>query len=204
MPKQIDALSIVQFHDAMLALLDWPDDASDAPEDVWEWIAANHRFNCLLWSEENHARRIDVDAADIGASKRLIDCHNRQRNDAVEAIDAALLAQLSSVAQADTARLSSETAGAMIDRLSILSSKIFHMRQQTRRGHPSVAEVDTCCATLHRLLLQRHDLACCLNQLWREAQLGIAYFKVYRQASMHNDSSLDPYLYDSTRSSRAQ
>ena len=204
MLMQIDALSIVEFHDGMLALPDWPGESPDSPEDVWEWIAANHRFNCLLWHEEDRARRVDVDATEIAASKRLIDCHNQQRNDAVEAIDDALLSYLSCVERADTARLSSETAGAMIDRLSLLSLKVFHMRQQTRRGGVGAAHVDTCCGKLQRLLVQRNDLACCLDQLLTQAQLGIAYFKVYRQFRLHNDPSFYPDQYDSVSSCHPQ
>jgi hypothetical protein len=83
----------------------------------------------------------------------------------------------------------------MIDRLSILALKIFHMRKQTRRPDASTAHIDTCRAKLQRLTAQRNDLACCLDQLLNEAQSGHAYFKVYRQFKMYNDPNLNPYLY---------
>ena len=196
MLTQFDALLIVEFHDENLSHKEWLGGTiGPALNGVWRWIDANHRFNSMLWDEEDRARRLDVDPAEIAASKRLIDRHNQLRNDAVEAMDEAILAQLSEVRHDDDARLSSETAGAMIDRLSILALKIFHMRQQTRRPDASTAHIDTCRAKLQRLTAQRNDLACCLDQLLIDAQSGQAYFKVYRQFKMYNDPSMNPYLY---------
>ena len=195
MLTQLDALLIVEFHDDNLARKEWLGGPNHALQGVWRWIDANHRFNSLLWDEEDRARRIDVAPGEIAASKRLIDRHNQLRTDAVEAMDEAILAQLAAVHHNDSARLSSETAGAMIDRLSILALKIFHMRKQIRRPDASTAHIDTCRATLQRLGVQRNDLACCLDQLLNDAQSGQAYFKVYRQFKMYNDPSLNPYLY---------
>lgn len=196
MHPQPDAAAIVAFHDHNLSRKEWLGGAGHpAPQGAWLAIHANHRFNSLLWDEEDRARRRDVGPAEIAASKRLIDRYNQQRNDAVEAIDEALLAQLVNTAQSDSARLSSETAGAMIDRLSILALKIFHMRAQTCRADAVAAHIDTCRARLQRLTIQRHDLACCLDRLLDEARHGRAYFKVYRQFKMYNDPSLNPYLY---------
>ena len=191
----LDALSIVEFHDENLSRKEWLGGPGQSLHGVWRWIDANHRFNSLLWDEEDRARRLDVSPGDIAASKRMIDRHNQLRSDAVESIDEAILAQLASVQHDDSARLSSETAGAMIDRLSILALKIFHMRKQTRRPEASTAHIDTCRARLQRLIAQRHDLACCLDQLLNEALTGQAYFKVYRQFKMYNDPTLNPYLY---------
>jgi hypothetical protein len=195
MLAQLDALLIVEFHDENLSRQDWLGGPGPALQGVWRWIDANHRFNSLLWDEEDRARRLDVGPAEIAASKRLIDRHNQLRNDAVESIDEAILAELATVEHDDSARLSSETAGAMIDRLSILALKIFHMRKQTRRPDATTAHIDTCRAKLQRLTAQRNDLACCLDQLLNDAVCGQAYFKVYRQFKMYNDPTLNPYLY---------
>lgn len=205
MLKGLDARSVAQFHDAMLADADWPlaDHHAEAGGNAdaasrggaWPWVRANHRFNCLLWREEDKARRTDVDPAEIAASKRLIDQHNQKRNDAVEAVDEAILAALGHLPRTHDARLSSETAGAMIDRLSILSLKIFHMREQSERTDADAAHIDRCRDKLQRLKLQRADLASCLDQLLADARAGRAYFKVYRQFKMYNDPTLNPYLY---------
>ena len=191
----LHAPSVVRFHERQLHARDWPVfSPAPARRGAWEWIAANHRYNGLLWLEEDRARRRDVGPEAIAASKALIDRYNQKRNDAVEALDEALLAGLHDVEPAPGARLSSETAGAMIDRLSILALKIHHMRLQTRRHDAGEDHVRTCAARLERLLAQRHDLASCLQTLLTDARAGRAYFKVYRQFKMYNDPALNPYL----------
>ncbi len=196
MPLQIDARSITQFHDQFLSGPEWrTPDGMEAPADIWRWIEANHRYNSLLWKEEDKARRTDVDAREIAACKRLIDQYNQQRNDAVEAIDETLLTELGQLPPASDARLNSETAGAMVDRLSILALKIYHMGLQTQRGDASAEHIARCREKLQRLRIQREDLASCFDSLLEETRQGRAYFKVYRQFKMYNDPTLNPYLY---------
>jgi len=198
MPSEIDAVSVVWFHDRQLRERDWPVMLPVAAESgrggVWEWIAANHRYNGLLWREEDRVRRLDVPPSEIAAGKRLIDRYNQKRNDAVESIDEALPADLRHVVCQPGARLSSETAGAMIDRLSILALKIHHMRARTQCTDADGAHVRACTAKLDRLLAQRQDLMSCLDLLLADARDGRAYFKLYRQFKMCNDPALNPYL----------
>ena len=200
MLNDLTASSLTQFHDDMLANPEWPSfQLLEERRGAWLWIEANHRYNTLLWNEEDKARRTDVNPAEIAACKRLIDQHNQKRNDAIEAIDEALLSELDNHPRAEDARLNSETAGAMIDRLSILSLKIFHMRDQTRRVDASEDHIALCTAKLQRLITQREDLASCLRQLFADIEEGRAYFKVYRQFKMYNDPTLNPYLYQKSR-----
>jgi hypothetical protein len=195
MQSKIDAASVIWLHDRQLRERDWPVlSRTPIQSEVWQWIDANHRYNGLLWREEDRARRLDVPPAEIAAGKRLIDRYNQKRNDAVEAIDEALLASLAGIAPQPGARMSSETAGAMIDRLSILALKIHHMRAQSLRAEAGPDHVHVCTIRLERLLIQRHDLTACLDTLLADARAGCAYFKVYRQFKMYNDPALNPYL----------
>jgi hypothetical protein len=173
-------------------------------EGLWAAIEDNHRFNCLLWDEEDLARRRDVPDSEIAANKRAIDGYNQKRNDAMERIDEQLLNLFSGMEGARDARLNSETPGAMTDRLSILSLKIRSMRLQTQRTDVAREHVENCLQKLNRLTEQRADLASCLDRLLAECARGEARFKVYRQFKMYNDPALNPALYGaSKRSSRS-
>lgn len=195
MPDELDAHTLVQFHDAALASPGWPQAGGRAPSGgTWQALHANHRYNSLRWREEDKARRRDVGVHDIAAGKRLIDRYKQLRSDAVEAIDEAILEQLAEVAHGDAARMSSETPGAMADRLSILSLKIFHMRAQTLRMDADATHIDACTRKLRRLVAQRQDLAACLDQLLSEARAGRAYFKVYLQFTLYSEAALNPSL----------
>jgi hypothetical protein len=196
MLRDTDALSIIQFHDLRLNDPRWPDCIPpDIAADAWHWIDENHRYNTLLWNEEDKARRTDVGPEEIAASKRLIDRYNQKRNDAVEVLDETLLIDLQVFPRMQQARQNSETAGAMIDRLSILSLKIYHMRVQTCRDDVGREHIRKCEVRLVRLIEQRGDLGACLDQLLEDAFAGRAYFKIYRQFKMYNDPALNPWLY---------
>jgi hypothetical protein len=187
---------VIAFHDSRHAIPGWAKrGAAEHARGAWQAIEDNHRCNGLLWEEEDLARRRNVPDSEIAANKRAIDRYNQQRNDAIERIDEALLASLAGTPPKPDARLSSETAGAMIDRLSILSLKIHHMRRQTERTDVDTEHIQTSRARLARLIEQRTDLARCLERLLTEAGRGESYFKVYRQFKMYNDPKFNPALY---------
>ena len=191
----VGAAAIRTFHDARLAERSWAASGSTAfAEGAWRWIETNHRCNTLLWDEEDLARRRDVPDAEIAANKRAIDGFNQRRNDAIENIDEALLARLAGVKPRADAWHNSETAGAMIDRLSILALKAFHMNLQTKRTDASDAHIAMCREKLARLSAQRDDLAGCYDTLLTRAADGRAFWRIYRQFKMYNDPSLNPYL----------
>lgn len=211
-PTLPTAAEVIDLHDRLLATVDWPA-TEPAPRDagLWYWVQINHRFNCRLWAEEDLARRTTVSDAEIAANKRAIDGFNQSRNDATERIDELLLIELGLVDAASArtdaplstvppgARLNSETAGSMIDRMSILALKIHAMRAQTERGDVDATHIEGSRAKLVRLEQQRGDLGACLGSLLADGQAGRAYFKVYRQFKMYNDPRFNPALVAEAR-----
>jgi hypothetical protein len=191
----LDLPQILRVHDAANEhghdpLLPAPHPASP----LQELILAQHKANFDLWHEEDKARDPDASDATIVAVKRSIDRLNQRRNDLVEQIDLALL---DAGPQNERAPLHSETPGLIIDRLSILSLKLFHTEEQLHRGSAEHRAANQ--LRLLQLSEQRADLASCLARLWAEVAAGQRRFKLYRQLKMYNDPALNPVLYGKSR-----
>ncbi len=213
--SQLKSQNLAALHDHLLALAGWPGAEPPPPAGaVWPWLQSNHRFNSLLWAEEDLARRTTVADAEIAANKRAIDGFNQARNDATERVDELLLVALGLVDAASArtdapasqvppgARLNSETAGSMADRMSIMALKIHAMQAQTQRQDVDAAHREASAVKLQRLRQQRGDLGHCLDALLADASHGRAYFKVYRQFKMYNDPRMNPVLVQEQRAPR--
>ncbi len=192
---ELSDLDVVSLHDEALrqwyALSEQPEvEAGDSLESV---VLAQHFCNFSLWNLEDEARRIDVDDSYIANIKRAIDARNQKRNDLVERVDERLLAELEGV-DVSAAERHSETAGAIIDRLSILSLKIWHMSLNARR-EDDAGLASECREKLKVLERQRSDLASCLRRLLEDFAAGRRFFCVYRQYKAYNDERLNPSLY---------
>jgi hypothetical protein len=185
------------------AVTEWHALADPIPESVLEGagisreILKNHFHNYRLWHHEDQARRTDAGDAVIAGVKRAIDKENQARNDAIERIDDALAAQmeLRGAKPEAGARMNSETPGAIIDTLSILSLKVHHMAEQSRRADADAAHRTRCAEKAAVLERQRGDLAECLDRLLDQLAEGRMRLARYRQFKMYNDPSLNPAVY---------
>lgn len=191
----VDARAIVLLQDARTRL--WheaPPEPSES-ETLEGLVEAQHASNFVLWHAEDEARRPSADDASIASVKREIDRVNQVRNDTAERVDALLLASLRAASLGQRGEQQSETPGMMMDRLSILSLKLFHTRQELDRGGAPEGHRERNVVRLATLQEQRNDLAGCLQRLWAQVCAGERYFKQYRQLKMYNDPELNPILY---------
>jgi hypothetical protein len=187
---------IHNLHDEFLQKPAWPNLNLIQSDQLIKLISMNHFFNTSLWNEEDLARRKKVLDSEIANNKRQIDHFNQQRNNAIEEIDEFILNNFANVKLQSNASLNSETAGSMIDRMSILSLKIFHMRLQTLRSDVNEEHIILCNNKLLKLIEQRIDLGACLEDLLNKFSIGLAYYKIYRQFKMYNDPKLNPQIYN--------
>jgi hypothetical protein len=195
----LDAHAIAALHDQLTR--DWhlSVEASAPPSDnpaFLERVARQHRANFDLWHTEDEARTPSATDADLARVKRLVDRTNQLRNDLAEELDRALLAWLAERSLPNAAaELHSESPGLIIDRLSILSLKIFHTREEAERTDAPHGHIQRNLDRLRILEEQRADLARCLETLWRQTLSGSRRFKLYRQLKMYNDPTLNPAIY---------
>jgi hypothetical protein len=176
----------------------WHQGEPDNPyEDFLALVCQQHQYNYLLWHEEDVARSPDVTDARIAMVKRAIDGYNQQRNDFIERLDEALIELLADAGArpGPKATLNTETPGSAIDRLSIMSLRIYHLQEQLDRTDVDQAHVERVTQRLGRCRLQHADLSRSLAELLSDLAAGRKLLKVYRQMKMYNDPTLNPYLY---------
>ena len=196
----IDVAQITELHRTTVDV--WHSQAvSNAYSGFLGSVCEQHKYNFLLWHEEDIARSPDVGDERIAAVKRAIDRYNQQRNDGIEKLDDFLVQELGhrGIAAQPGAPLNTETPGSAIDRLSILALRIYHMEEQVRRGDASPEHRAKAQARLIILNEQRADLAGSLDELLSDIFAGRKRLKIYRQFKMYNDPTLNPYLYQSDK-----
>lgn len=155
-------------------------------------VEKNHLENFSLWHEEDIARRDDLGAERIRQAKRAIDRFNQKRNDFVESMDRWLVEELKP--RTSGCPFNSETPGMMIDRLSILSLKEFHMGEEATRADATDDHRQRCSGKLMVIRQQIQDLSQALTDLLLQVRSGTRSFRVYYQFKMYNDSQLNPEL----------
>ncbi|MBL3582129.1 DUF4254 domain-containing protein [Oleidesulfovibrio alaskensis] len=184
-----------------------PDTATQAGKQVTEnepalaalhrLVLAQHLMNFKLWHVEDIARRKDVGPEVIADCKYRIDGYNQQRNDYMEKVDICMISLMDPLLPPahEQVRINTESLGMAVDRLSILSLKMFHMLEQAAREDAPEQHRENCRAKLAVLAEQRHDLSRAVMELLDDYARGVKRPKTYYQFKMYNDPDLNPELY---------
>lgn len=152
-------------------------------------------IDTVQWHLEDVIRDPSISPSYLVEIKRRIDRSNQDRTDTVEKMDDWFLNFFENMKPGENARMNSETPAWLLDRMSILALKVYHMREQTLRADASAEHKQKCEDKLAILLEQTSDMEKCFDELIEDIEKGVRYMKVYRQMKMYNDKSLNPVLY---------
>ncbi len=141
-----------------------------------------HLTNHTIWHFETEARAEMATAEQIVTIKRGIDAVNQQRNNCMEELDELIFKQ-QKLKTGGAASLHSEPPGLMLDRISILSLKLYHYREMDKNSE-----------TVELLAEQRDDLYGAYLRLIDDLESGRKRFKIYRQFKTYNDPDINPVL----------
>ncbi len=156
-------------------------------------------IDTVQWHLEDIIRDENITPAEALLIKRRIDASNQQRTDLVEFLDSWFLDRYREITPDAEAKINTETPAWAMDRLSILSLKIYHMKQEAERQSATVEHRKNCSAKLKVLLEQKADLITSINQLLSDIENGKVKMKTYKQMKMYNDESLNPVLYQKAK-----
>lgn len=165
-------------------------------ENFLKLVEENHAHNFQIWHAEDRARRNDRGFEFVYLAKREIDDYNQRRNDLIEMMDAWLFQHLNP-ASPKVCPVHSETPGMIIDRLSILALKIYHMHQQSERIEVDEEHRQVCHQKWTIFCDQHKQLVDCLEKLIEEINFKQRTFSLYYQYKMYNSPNLNPELYNS-------
>ena len=194
----VSATEIAILHDRWTG--EWhaelPQAVDESGNDFLQTVFANHLANFNIWHAEDEARLPEASDQRVVRAKRTIDRENQRRNDFAELCDTILLDYLERhMLPNPEAELHTETPGLIIDRLSILSLKLFHTAEEVYRLDAPAGHAARNRERHHILIEQCDDLVRGLDRLWQQVLAGERRFKQYRQLKMYNDPTLNPALY---------
>lgn len=151
-------------------------------------------IDTVQWHLEDLIRNPNIDSNKGLELKHRIDKSNQNRTDIVEKVDDYYFSIFKNTSEKDS-KLNTESPGWVVDRLSILNLKIYHMNEQVERKNVTAEHILNCEKKMVVLQNQRIDLSNSFDELLEEYKEGIKKMKVYRQMKMYNDSNLNPELY---------
>lgn len=152
-------------------------------------------IDAVQWHLEDIIRDPEINPEEALKIKRWIDKSNQERTDMVEFIDSWFLNKYKGVYIKPNAKINTESPAWAIDRFSILSLKVYHMKEETERNNASAEHKEKSQQKLNVLLEQKQDLSIAIEELITDFENGYKKMKVYKQMKMYNDKDFNPVLY---------
>ncbi len=180
---------IGRWHEAEARIRDWSGAEAEIPMTrPGGWLRTAEKLqliNTFQWHEEDKSRAHGAGDEVLASVKRIIDDSNRRRVQTVDRLDDIIFTQLNAAGVvADGAPLNSESPGSIIDRLTVLALKIYHI-EEARAGMAPGPDRDSMDGKLETLTEQSRDLGKCLDVLMNGIRAGRIGLKLYRQVKVY-------------------
>lgn len=152
--------------------------------------------NFTLWGYEDEARRTDIPDKEIADLKRKIDAENQKRHNIIDKIDTILKEDIEEKIKPkdNLAPLNSETPASILDRLTILALRAYHLKNEVKRKGVDNTHTERCASILKEVEERTDDLLISLEELLVAYYSGKKRLKSYKQHKLYNDPSLNPAL----------
>lgn len=178
------------WHDQEHLIHKWDDALRILPPEHAGWAGLAELLqliNTFQWHEEDRSRVLDAGDDVLAAVKRSIDASNARRVKTIERFDTEIMVGLAAAGlPRETAPLHSESPASIVDRITVLALKLYHIREElsTAGGTHDEAALH---ARLENLKEQMDDLAGCLDSLFLDVAAGRRSLKLYRQVKVYKD-----------------
>lgn len=187
---------IDRWHEREAEIDGWEDALAQVRPEHRDWAGFSELLqliNTFQWHEEDKSRVHDAGDEVLASVKRIIDASNARRVKTIEVLDAVIwkILQAGGLPVAE-APLNSESPGSIIDRITILALKLYHIREELSTAGGTSAEEDLH-ARMESISEQMDDLALCLDQLLTDIVAGRRRIKLYRQVKVYKDPETGRY-----------
>ena len=164
------------------------DDPYQSMENPFDPTAIEHTvyqkcwIDTVQWHYEDLIRDPLINPEDGMKLKRKIDASNQLRTDVVEEIDDYFL-KLFKDNGTQTSKLNTESPAWVVDRLSILALKIYHMEEQANRADAPEELRTKSQVRLNVLLEQREDLSSAFDELMEDYHSQLIFLQILQGGS---------------------
>jgi len=183
---------INHWHEQEESITDWPSALEAIPLGRPEgWARTAERLqliNTFQWHEEDKSRDHGADDAILAGTKRSIDASNRRRVQNIDALDDLIFTGLKEAGLLkDGAQLNSESPGSIIDRLTVLALKVYHVEEALAAFRAGGEDPGAMQDRLDTLTEQTRDLGACLDRMLTGIRAGDMGLKLYRQVKVYRE-----------------
>jgi len=215
MPRDLDALVpdgfaavsailtdvIERWHEQEDEVTDWDSALAAIPARRPEgWARTVERLqliNAYQWHEEDKSRDHDADDAVLAEVKRSIDASNRRRVQTIDALDDLIHTGLKDAGLLKNGvPLNSESPASIIDRLTVLALKIYHVDEALQAFRAGGEDPGRMQERLDTLTEQYRDLGGCLERLLAGIKAGETGLKLYRQVKVYRQPGTGKLVAD--------